>query len=260
MEQLSALPRVVIVGPPNAGKSTLFNTLLGRERAVVTDVSGTTRDVLTEPMHVDADDPFSAEILLTDIAGLDADDAGLNPLMQSAARRAIDEADLIVYLHPADLDAGARSRAEAVHREVFDRLERAGAVMHVQSKSDCAGDDTRRFASYDVEISAVDHARLDDLRTLIGRRLADRTSSLAGDAIALEARHEAALTTTRQHIDEVRGLIRDDAEREPGGFVRDVELTAVRLRLALDALGRITGEVTPDDVLGHIFATFCVGK
>src|SRR5690606_37577895 len=100
MERLEAIPWVVLTGPPNAGKSTLFNALLGRERAVVSDVAGTTRDVLTEPLHISTEHG-DAEVMLVDLAGLEhvdplADAETLEPQMQRAAREAASRAELVL--------------------------------------------------------------------------------------------------------------------------------------------------------------------
>src|SRR5262249_53192312 len=94
-EHLQSLPRVVIVGPPNAGKSSLFNALLNHERAVVSNIPGTTRDVLVEPMHIPTSHG-SAEILLVDLAGVDEPETSLDQQMQSAASSAIQSADLLL--------------------------------------------------------------------------------------------------------------------------------------------------------------------
>ena len=95
-EQLDAIPWVVLTGDPNAGKSTLFNTLLGHSRAVVADVPGTTRDVLTEALTIRT--PCGpAEVMLVDLAGADAGESLLNQEMQSAARQAIDRAELVIH-------------------------------------------------------------------------------------------------------------------------------------------------------------------
>ncbi len=250
MEQLSALPRVVLVGPPNAGKSTLFNALLGHTRAVVSAESGTTRDVLAEPMSLNPEDPHAGEILLTDIAGLDQrsnQDDVFNPLMQRRAQHAIDAADLIVSVHPADSDSHPAT-------ESFS----SKPMLNVLSKSDLRNHpDADRF---DIQLCSFENADVDRLRLALADRLNDRVTALAADAIALEPRHEHALMTAIDHLVMVQQMVQPQAESQPTGFVDDIELVAAQMRLALDALGQITGQVSPDDVLGHIFATFCVGK
>jgi tRNA modification GTPase len=101
MEQLEAIPWVVLTGPTNAGKSTLFNSLLGHERAVVSDVAGTTRDVLIEPLSIRVRDR-NCEVMLVDLAGDDDDPATINRLMQAAADDARARAELVLYCAPVD--------------------------------------------------------------------------------------------------------------------------------------------------------------
>lgn len=272
MEQLSALPRVVLVGPPNAGKSTLFNALLGRERAVVSPVRGTTRDALVEPIHLEPDDDgFGAEILLIDPAGLNENDSESDdffaPAMQQAARQAIRQADLLLYLHPADQrdetrnDASGDASGYEVYGDLLDPFERAGKVIHVRSKSDVK-ESENEDDHFDVTISAFTGSNLNRLRAILAEHLQKRMTTLSADAVALQPRHEAALASTRKGLSQAAKMLRETVGQvESNSAINDAELIAVSMRSSLNALGRITGdEVTPDDVLGHIFAHFCVGK
>ena len=101
---MRAIPWVVLRGEPNAGKSALFNALLGHERAVVSPVAGTTRDVLAEPLTIDTPHgPGAGEVMLVDLAGIEVDDeSSLNRLMQSAAGEAVQRAELVLRCVPAD--------------------------------------------------------------------------------------------------------------------------------------------------------------
>lgn len=255
-ESLSALPSVVLVGPPNAGKSTLYNALLGRRRAVVSEVRGTTRDVLVEPMHLDPADPLSPEVLLVDVAGLDESPEGLNPLMQAAARRAIAKADLLVQLEPPVVDAEDATPI-AIGGAVSDS---PAARIRVRSKWDL-----QPHASQGVGesapalcLSAVTGEGLAELRRSISEALGDRVASLGAETMALLPRHEQCLREARGHFCEAASLLHENSGR--GGTLPDPELLAASMRSALDALGRLAGEVSPDDVLGRIFAGFCIGK
>jgi tRNA modification GTPase len=237
-EHLDALPRVVLTGAPNAGKSTLFNALLRRPRAVVSAIAGTTRDVLAEPLAIDtAHGP--AEVMLTDLAGADARDDALVRAMQAAAGRAIEQADLVLHCAPVGEPA-----PQGVARH----------VLIVRTKADLGGP---RDAAAGLAVSAVTGDGLDGLRAEIARRLADRAVSLAADALALQPRHEAALRSAHDHLAEAAALL------EPALGQRHLphpEVVAAAMRAGLDELGRLAGDVTPDDVLERIFATFCVGK
>jgi tRNA modification GTPase len=244
METIRAIPRVVLTGPANAGKSTLFNVLLGRERAVVSDVVGTTRDVLEEPLRVPTAHG-DAEVLLVDVAGHRDADSPLETLAQQATDEAHQRADLI--LHCIDLCALPPPHNPAP----------APNALTLGMKLDRCDDRARAQSTCDLCVSAVTGEGLDALRTRIGRHLSDRAVSLAADTLALQPRHEAALRDAITALDDaadLAALSSDDAAP------RDPELIAASLRVALTALGRLTGAVTPDDVLEHVFANFCIGK
>ncbi len=231
-EQLEAIPWVVLAGPANAGKSTLFNALLGHRRAVVSRVAGTTRDVLTEPLTIDTPHG-AAEVMLVDLAGSDSTETDLDRLMQDAASRAITRADLVLHCLGPSATGGLPAPGSS---GVLPAPVEGEILVHVKSLTD---------------------ARLDDLRRSIAQRLADRAVSLSADALALLPRHEAALRSALRNLRDTLDLV------EPARAERTLpqpELIAAGLRMALDDLAGLAGDLTPDDILGRIFATFCVGK
>ncbi len=238
-EQLEAIPWVVLTGRPNAGKSTLFNALVGHPRAVVCDAPGTTRDMLTEPLTIPT--PHGpAEVMLVDLAGADAGESLLNQEMQSAARQAIDRAELVIHCTPC-ARGSSPTLASRRDREIL-----------VRTKSDLAP-----VPADGIAVSAVSGAGLTTLLDTIADRLADRAVSLAADALALEPRHEAALRSAHRNlIDAIEGVKPARDQRQ----LPHPELSAAALRLALDDLAALAGDVTVDDVLGRIFGRFCVGK
>jgi tRNA modification GTPase len=240
-EQLDAVPWVVLTGAPNAGKSTLFNALLGHPRAVVSPAAGTTRDVLTEPLVVTTDHG-PAEVLLVDLAGAEVPRDPLSHRMQGAATEALERAELVI-----ECVAGASSPAAPA--EV-----RGATRLLVRTKADLGATDV---GDADVVVSAFTREGLDELLAAIARRLADRAVSLAADATVLRPRHEAALRDALAGLDDAAGLL--DGARDARALP-NVELLAASLRTALDSLGALAGDVTPDDVLGRVFAEFCVGK
>jgi len=266
-EALSALPRVVLVGPPNAGKSTLYNVLLGRSRAVISEQPGTTRDALAEPMHLDLGDPLSPEVLLIDVAGLDDSPLGFNPQMQRAAAEAIDRADLLVALDPLVEDAAATTSRAA---EYYISRSRA-PVLVVQSKGDLAGPTGERGGGGALRVSAVTGEGLALLRRRIAEALGDRLCSPGAETLALLPRHEQLLREAHHHLAAAQEIAKPEAAarvdvynivKAPAAarMLHHPELIAASMRSALDALGSLAGAVTPDDVLGRIFAGFCIGK
>ncbi len=243
-EQLEAIPWVVLTGETNAGKSTLFNALLGHPRAVVGDAPGTTRDGLNEPLTIQTPQG-PAEIMLVDLAGADPGESLLNRQMQSAARQAIDRAELVIHCVPDE-----PARASPGDRELL-----------VRTKSDLASTPGPPGSpgppTTGVAVSAVTGAGITTLLDAIAGRLANRAVSLAADALALEPRHEAALRGAQYNLDDAIELVHPVRDQRQ---LPQPELVAAALRLALDDLATLAGNVTPDDVLGRIFATFCVGK
>jgi len=243
MEQLQAVPWVVLTGRTNAGKSTLFNALLARERAVVSDIAGTTRDVLVEPMTIETDSG-EAEIMLVDLAGADDALTPMNERMQSAAAEAMRRAELSIRCIPA---------GEPLPDEAAATDPR---VLLVRTKADQSQAETTH-AEHEIPVSAVSGAGLPALRAAIAQQMRDRAVSLSADAIVLSARHDAALRTALAAIEQAMLLVDPQQDAHQLG---DAELIAASMREALDRLGELAGEITPDDVLGRVFATFCVGK
>lgn len=231
-ESRAADPVVVIAGEPNAGKSTLFNALLGRPRSVVSDVRGTTRDAIAEtlPMAADAWSPGPHAVTLVDLAGLDASLSAHGPIdaaAQHAALTAIAAADAVLWCDPSGrFQPGALPPVTA-------------PVIRVRTKADQS-----QTPSTALDVCALDGRNLGALR----RAIADAAhSSAAAGAIGVLPRHRRALASALFHIGE--------ASRAPAR-----ELIGEHLRAALDAIGQIAGEISPDDVLGRIFASFCIGK
>ncbi|XHC25260.1 GTPase [Phycisphaerales bacterium ac7] len=245
----SGRPRVVLAGVPNAGKSTLFNALLGRERAIVSETRGTTRDAIAEDTEIvpRSESPWGVtECSLVDLAGLDdelAAASSLDQLGQSAAWTEIERADVVVLCDPdADFALGARLPSDA-------------PVLRVRTKADL-------FAGEVVEglaVCAIDGRNLGALRRAIADAL-DESSRSATDAdasAALLPRHRLALRQTLSALDDAIATARHAAGER---HLADVELVAGALRDALDGIGSIAGRISPDDVIGRVFATFCVGK
>lgn len=225
----------VIVGPPNAGKSSLLNALAGSDRAIVTDVPGTTRDLLREAIRVDG-----VELVLVDTAGLrDGGDA----IEREGMRRARGElatADLaIVVVDARDPRAGLAAVAA-------DLADLPRLVVH--NKCDLLAHVPAMPAGA-IAVSATAGTGLDALHAQLAAFSRDGAGESEG-AFTARVRHVDALVRARQALDDARGALQGEA----------LDLAAEALRNAHDALGEITGRTLPDDLLGRIFATFCIGK
>jgi tRNA modification GTPase len=231
---------VVIAGKPNAGKSSLLNKLAGDEVAIVTDLPGTTRDVLRRPVQVDG-----LPVNLIDTAGLRA---ALDVVEAEGVRRARSEivrADHVLYILDAAIDSDdwaadvAQLPAGIPHTLVFNKIDLIAAAPRLEA----AAVPPRIF------LSALTGAGLDLLRS----HLKDSAGYLEPESGALAARrrHLDALGHARQHVEDAGAILRT---------TRAFELFAEDLRLAQRALGEITGEFTSEDLLGKIFGSFCIGK
>ena len=237
---------VVIAGRPNAGKSTLLNAMSGRETAIVTSVPGTTRDVLREHIQIDG-----LPLHIIDTAGLrDSDD----PVEQEGVRRAwkeIESADRILLLHDASQIFDAKEQA------LRDSLLQAGPPLTiVLNKIDLIEKSNSKTKESDVNleleqlcVSAQTGEGLEQLKEHL-KQCVGFQSGGEGQFMA-RRRHLEALTLASQHLEQ--GVIQ--LKKFAAG-----EILAEELRLAQQALGKITGEVTADDLLGEIFSSFCIGK
>ena len=227
---------VVLVGPPNAGKSSLLNALAGSERAIVTDVAGTTRDVLRETIRIDG-----VELTLVDSAGLREAGDAIEAEGIRRARSEVARADLaLVVVDARDPQAG--------HAAVADGIAGVPRVLWLHNKADLLASPAVQGEPGHVPVSAKTGLGLDELH----RRL--RALSGAGDAgegaFSARARHVQALAQAAAHLQQARQEL----------ALERLELAADALAQAHSALGEIGGRLSADGLLGHIFGTFCIGK
>lgn len=235
---------LVLAGRPNAGKSSLMNQLAGRETAIVTSIPGTTRDILREQISIDG-----LPLHIIDTAGLrDSPDE----IEREGIRRAIDEisrADRLLLV----IDSTTNEDVDALINAHFGTLrDRLPPITVIQNKADLSGLETGVFDQNDqcvCRISAKSGAGIealaDHLKHLVGYH------TVSDGAFSARRRHLDALERARN---ETRlGL--QQLQLDGAG-----ELMAENLRIAQEALGEITGEFRPDDLLGRIFSSFCIGK
>jgi tRNA modification GTPase len=235
-----AVPRVVLAGRPNAGKSTLFNALVGRAAALVSPTRGTTRDYLTAGVVW-----HGIEVELVDTAGVETTREDIMVVAGSARERLLATADVVLWCHPADASAAE----QALGRQQRDAAagERA-AIIDVVTKADvgdCGG------SPAELAVSARTGERLDELAARVVACLNTRRVQ-AGELLgSTAARCRDSLRQALAAIQQARRLSGADAGDE---------LISVELREALDHLGQIVGRVYTDDLLDRIFSRFCIGK
>lgn len=232
---------VVIAGRPNAGKSSLLNRLAGYDAAIVTDIPGTTRDVLRERIHIDG-----MPLHIADTAGL-RDDADV--VEAEGIRRARNEmirADRILYV----IDATRLLDDESMRAEL-SALPAETPVSVVINKVDLANARSRYEQSQPprIHLSATTGEGVDLLREHLKECMGFQGAGTG--TISARRRHLDALNRADAHLHEAQRQLKD---RRAG------ELMAEELRQAQQCLGEITGEFTPDDLLGRIFTSFCIGK
>jgi tRNA modification GTPase len=231
---------VVIAGKPNAGKSSLLNTLVGDEIAIVTDQPGTTRDVLRQHVHLDG-----LPLNLIDTAGLRATADVVEAEGVRRALNELDRADRVLYI----LDAAA---PPADWRAELQELPPGVPVTLVFNKIDLSGAAPRADESLDPPQVFLS-AKTGEGVALLREHLKTRAGYVSGESGALSAR--------RRHLDALRRAQSCVVQAaETLRTTRAFELLAEELRRAQLALGEITGEFTSDDLLGEIFSSFCIGK
>lgn len=230
---------VAIVGPPNAGKSTLVNRIAGRDVAIVSPIAGTTRDVIEVRCDLDG-----LPVVFVDTAGLRDTDDPIEREGVARARARAAAADLILELYAVDMASTSERQKTLFYPNDVD-------IIRVFTKADLPHSDAdwaHLTDSGDITVSALNGDGIDRLLATVKQRIALRTSQ---DAVITRERHRRALIDASLHLQRVEdGITRDSAP----------ELIAEDMRLALRSLGRITGRVDVEDILDRLFSGFCIGK
>lgn len=241
--------RVAIVGRPNVGKSSLFNALLGSDRAIVTEIAGTTRDQLHERLTIN-----NIPISLTDTAGLRETEDHVESIGVERSRRTMADADLVVAMidasaeptsEDAEIVSGLSSVKHIIAVNKIDKTGKEGVEDFVARFHEMSSDSARVVA-----ISAKTGDGLDDLRQAIATQFASPDIGSDGFLVS-DARHHDLLLRTSDEIAHSIQLLDERASEE---------LILIGLHNALRYLGEITGETTTEDMLTRIFSTFCIGK
>lgn len=234
----------VIAGRPNAGKSTLLNALLNEERAIVSEIPGTTRDTIEENLNING-----ILFRLIDTAGIREAHDVIEKIGVERTMEKISSSTLLLYVFDV---------SEMTIPEVKDDLSRfsrdASKLIMVVNKID-KGLPAEKVLPLEAFpsvafVSSLNRENIDSLRRMMFEKIAGEQTNLES-AVVTNARHVEALKKTKAILNEVTDSIH---QKESG------ELTALHLRRALQHLGEITGEVTTDDLLENIFSKFCIGK
>ena len=239
MKEGEVLLNLVIAGRPNAGKSSLLNLLAGSDRAIVTDIAGTTRDLIESDVSLDG-----LTLHVTDTAGLHESDDTVEKIGIDRAWNAIRRADHIIYM--IDSSAGLTDD----DREFLSEMPEDRSITVVLNKIDKGDRSALEGSGYTVlPVSIRTGEGIGELKEHLKRSLGYRGAG------------EGSFTARRRQLDALeRTLSHLRAAEENAGSGMAPELAAEELRLAQNELGEITGKVTSDDLLGVIFSTFCIGK
>ena len=234
--------RIALVGGPNAGKSSLLNRLVGREAAIVTEVAGTTRDVIEQALEISG---FKA--VLADTAGLRETEERIEAEGVRRARAWADSADLRLWVVDASAADGPwREAAGAVRQGDFLVLNKADLTPGEDARR--AGDMADALELEPIHASAADPDGLVELWAALERR------------IARDLEGTEAPTATRLRHRRLLGQAADHLDRALAGGGDDPELMAEDVRLAARALETLTGRIDAEAVLGEVFSAFCIGK
>ena len=232
--------KVTITGCPNVGKSSLFNALIQRERAIVTDIPGTTRDTLTEAIDLEG-----IPVILTDTAGLRETTDGIETLGMERTRRAMGDSDLVLVVLDGSAELGPSDR------DLLSQTENTRRLV-VRNKSDLSGFNLSGCVGelQPINVSARTGEGLATLRSAILASLHNNGIE-DGGLLITNARHYDLLCSTQRELEAAQSVLLEGYSEE---------LVLAPLHNALRFLGQITGETTTEDILSEIFATFCIGK
>lgn len=242
---------VAIIGKPNAGKSTLLNTLLKEERAIVSNIAGTTRDTIEEILHIKGH-----AFRLIDTAGLRDTADEIEAIGVQKAREKVSQAKILVYLVDAATEDFSED-LEMIKSLIRDDLELIICLTKIDEVVPTAFDSIEALFRKElsdpfdfIKISALENHNIQDLKNELSSYV-ESMKSEEGHVVITNQRHYEALTKSLSSVNSVEEAVASQIT---------TELLAYELRNALEQLGEISGEFTNDEVLGNIFSKFCIGK
>ena len=236
--------KTVIVGKPNVGKSTLLNALLHEERAIVTHVAGTTRDVIEEIINIKG-----VPLVLVDTAGIRKTDDIVENIGVEKSKQFIEKADLVLLV----LDASKELENEDIEviNQIKENKKKVIVLLNkidLNRKIDLEGYNLGNI----VEISAKDNIGIEDMQEKIYSYIMEEDVENSSEKLIItNIRHKTALEKTKDAIKNIFEMI---------DMGLPMDLISVDLKEALDSLSEITGEISSEDILDHVFGNFCVGK
>lgn len=256
-ERVEVLPNVLLLGPPNAGKSTLMNRLSGTSRAICAAVAGTTRDILSATMPLG-----DGEAVLLDSAGVDHAQDEVFAHARELTLNAAERVDCVCIV----LDAREVLQSSGYLGDFYEQVRRSELPPVVVALNKCDvlhADEVGRALEMLAErqqgdahaVSAQEGLGIDPLRTALKRAIGLGEESVSAQTIPLTHRQCAAMEEAIAALQRAAALTTQSVET-----IDCADVLAFELREALDALGRVTGQVGVDELLSHVFANFCIGK
>ncbi len=234
--------KIAIAGRPNAGKSSLFNQLLKKERALVTSTAGTTRDYLSEWIDLEG---FAVNII--DTAGIRKGGGKIEKAGQKSAKKIIDSSNMVLWIY----DLSRKSWKNELETDM--KTMQHSNITFIGNKNDLVeANDVKEYNNYEsIAVSCVTGSGIKKLKKEIIKNIENKMPDFTSGLIVTSARHQQKLKIANGCLQNAKELIT---------ISESPEITAVELRSAASAIDEITGKVYTEEILGKIFSKFCVGK
>lgn len=235
--------KTAIIGKPNVGKSSLLNSLLKEERAIVTHIPGTTRDVIEEVINING-----IHLLLVDTAGIRKTEDIVENIGVNKSKELIKNADLILYVVDASNELDEEDLK--IHEEITSEKV-IGILNKIDIKKDIDLSKLNKIKNW-IEISALSNIGIEELENKIYKYIInENVDDSSQKLIITNVRHKSALEKTKTALENILETV---------NLGMPMDLMAVDIKDALDSLSEVTGEISSEDLLDHIFKNFCVGK